>query len=444
MSSINSSTLKLMSIGERIAGLSSLPELPEENWRRTDPADFFVPAEDVLNSFGQPVVGSHLASSPYKIHFRTVTQPEMNEAVRRVLGLSGASLSEMTQTDDSRLVLLEINNGGLTVLSCASADSWVGRLEIASRPSRPEAVMRESFIASALAERLQICAPSELVIRIPKFEHVPVVILGVETDSAFTQSYSNVSVDVADDAVAEIAVIHGTCAFAHHRVTLRIGKNARVSQFWSQFAKDPSQESRMLIERKVKLGGHAKFSDASVFVPSGTLRVISNIVAEAEGAEAQCGAAVIAAGNAVVDYEPLQDHLTPRSQSHLRAKMLAGQRGKAVFQGLINVEREAAGTCASQINKNLVLSKRARVDAMPRLRILPDEVSCKHGSATGEIDKKQMYYLQTRGFTGQQAQELIVGGFILDGISQLPEESPLQSWAVSVLSEGLGRVLKQS
>lgn len=169
--------------------------------------------------------------------------------------------------------------------------------------------------------------------------------------------------------------------------------------------------------------------------------MISNVVPEGEGAQAHCGTAVIAAGQAVVDYEPLQDHTSPRSQSHLRAKMLAGQRGKAIFQGLINVEREAGGTTSSQVNKNLVLSKRARVDAMPRLRILPDEVSCKHGSATGEIDSKQMYYLQTRGFTEQQAKEQIVSGFVRDGLAQLPDGMLLQAWANNVLTQGLVRVL---
>lgn len=441
MSQTTSNTTRMMSIGERISSLSSLPVVPEENWRRTDPADFFIPADEVVNSFGQSVIGSHLASSPYKIQFKSVTAEQMKEAVSRLFGNSGLAQSETPFIDESRMVLLELNNGGLSVLSCAAADSWVGRLEIASRPARPEAIMRDSAIAVALAERLQVCAPSELLIRIPKFEKSPVVLLGLETDSAFNQSYANVTFDLADDAVAEIAVLHGNCEFAHHRVTFRMGRHARLTQFWGQFASDPARESRMLIERKVKLGAHAQFVDGSVFVPSGTLRVISNIIPEAEGAQVHCGAAIVAAGTAVVDYEPLQDHVAARAQSHLRAKMIAGQRGKAIFQGLINVEREAGGTVASQLNKNLVLSKRARVDAMPRLRILPDEVSCKHGSATGEIDARQMYYLQTRGFTEQQAKEQIVGGFILDGLAQLPEESLLYTWAGSILTQGLARVL---
>jgi hypothetical protein len=441
MQQAKTSPIRLMSIGERIAGLSTRPEWPEENWRRTDPDDFFIPADDVVNSFGQTVMGSHLAASPYKIQFKTLSADEMKSAVKRLFNITTDAEDGSDNMDEGRVVLLELNNGGLSVLSCAAADSWVGRLEIASRPARPEAVMRDSAIAVALAERLQVCAPSELVLRIPRFEHQPLVLCAIETDSAFQQSYANLTIDLADDATADVAVVHGANVFSHHRLTLRVGRNAVLNQLWCHAASEAAPQGKMLLERKVKLGAHARFSDASVFVPAGVLRVISNIVPEAEGSEANCGTAIVAAGQAVVDYEPLQDHVSARAQTHLRAKMIAGQRAKAIFQGLINVERDAPGTVASQVNKNLVLSKRARIDAMPRLRILPDEVSCKHGSATGEIDDRQVYYLQTRGFTEQQAKAHIVGGFILDGLAQLPQNSPLQNLAGVVLEQGLTRVL---
>jgi Fe-S cluster assembly protein SufD len=340
------------------------------------------------------------------------------------------------------VVLLTLNNGSVVVASCKAADAWVGRLEIASRPARPESILRDSAVCTALAERLQVCAPSELVVRIPRFEHSPVLFVSLENDPAFAQSYANVSVDVADGAQAEIAVLHGASPFAHHRVTLRLGRDARVTQLWAHLGSVDQNEGQMLLERKVKLASRAQFFDASVFAPTALVRVVSNVTPEGEGATAQCGTAIVASGNAIVDYEPLQDHLSPQAQTHLRAKMIAGQRGKAIFQGLINVEREAVGTNASQVNKNLVLSKRARVDSMPRLRILPDEVACKHGSATGELDSKQIHYLMTRGFTELAAKELVVRGFVREGLAQLSEGSPLSVWANALLDQALERVLK--
>jgi Fe-S cluster assembly protein SufD len=365
----------------------------------------------------------------------------MINTIASVVGRSSVQ-QESETIDPARVVLLTLNNGSVVVASCAAADAWVGRLEIASRPARPDSILRDSAVCAALAERLQVCAPSELVVRVPRFEHAPVLFVAVENDAAFGQSYANVSVDVADGAQAEIAVVHGTSSFAHHRLTLRIGRDARVTQLWAHLGSPQQTEGQMLLERKVKLSSRAQFFDASVFAPSALVRVVSNVTPEGEGASAQCGAAVVASGNSVVDYEPLQDHISPQAQTHLRAKMLAGQRGKAIFQGLINVEREAVGTNASQVNKNLVLSKRARVDSMPRLRILPDEVACKHGSATGELDGKQIHYLMTRGFSEFAAKELVVRGFVREGLAQLPENSPLSLWANTVLDQALERILK--
>jgi|GEM_PF-653810 len=436
--------IQLMSIGERVSALSTLPQQPEENWRRTDASQFFLPDGEVVNSFGQSVLGSHLAASPYKINFKTVSSAEMNAALCKLFGdkLAAEQNDSGDFLDVNRLVMLSLNNGSLAVVSCAEADSWVGRLEIASRPSRPDSILRDSAISAALTERLQVCAPSELVIRIPRFEHTPLLLIAIEHDSAFAQSYANVTVDVAEGASSELAVLHGSSEFAHHRLTLRLGQEACVKQFWGHLGYPSAAQGKMLLERKVKLSARAQFFDASVFVPAATLRVISNITPEGEAAVAQCGTSIVACENAVIDYEPLQDHLAPHAQSHLRAKVVAGQRGKAIFQGLINVEREAVQTNASQVNKNLILSKRARVDSMPRLRILPDEVACKHGSATGELDAKQIHYLMTRGFSEHAAKELVVRGFVLEGLSQIPQESPLFVWAEALLNQGLNRVLK--
>lgn len=434
---------RLLSVGETVSALAAQPLVAEENWRRTQPEQFFLPDEGVVNSFGQSVLGAPLLAPAYKIQFKTMDLIQLRELITSVLGPAAATFQNADDSiDESRLVVVKVGSGSVTVASAPSADSWVGRVEIASRPSRPESLVRGSAVSAALAERLQVSAPSELVIRLPRIEKSPVVLVDIEAGAAFNQSYANISVDVADGAIAELAVFHGQTAFAHQRLTLRVGRDAQLTQLWAHVGNPEESKSKMLIERKVRLDAGARFFDASVFVPSALLRAMSVVSAEAEHAAAQCATTIIAAGQSIADYEPLQDHLFPKSESHLRAQMIASQRGKAVFQGLINVEREAVATNASQVNKNLLLSKRARVDSMPKLKILPDEVSCKHGSATGEIDSKQVYYLMTRGFTERAAQEVVARGFCLEGLQHLKEESPLLSWATCVLNTGLEAALK--
>jgi Fe-S cluster assembly protein SufD len=113
---------------------------------------------------------------------------------------------------------------------------------------------------------------------------------------------------------------------------------------------------------------------------------------------------------------------------------LVSDTARAVFQGLIRVEKAAVQTVALQENKNLLIGSHSRVTAMPRLEILPDDVMCKHGSATGELDPKRLYYLTTRGFSEADARTMVVQGFVRDGLRWLESDVYLQSLSDNLLS----------
>ena len=106
----------------------------------------------------------------------------------------------------------------------------------------------------------------------------------------------------------------------------------------------------------------------------------------------------------------------------------------------MKIEKNAPKTFAFQNNKNLLLSKNARVDASPRLEILPNDVICKHGSATGELDSKQLYYMSTRGFSLQEARKLIVKSFAAESLNNLESESLISVLAENSLDVALSKL----
>ena len=120
--------------------------------------------------------------------------------------------------------------------------------------------------------------------------------------------------------------------------------------------------------------------------------------------------------------------------------MILTGRAKSVFQGLVKIDKSAPKTLAFQNNKNLLLSKNARVDASPRLEILPNDVICKHGSATGELDSKQLYYIATRGFSIMEARKLIVKSFVAESLNNLESESFISILAESALDKALSKL----
>jgi Fe-S cluster assembly protein SufD len=116
-------------------------------------------------------------------------------------------------------------------------------------------------------------------------------------------------------------------------------------------------------------------------------------------------------GRQHLDFQTCQDHLAPHTESDLLFKSALLERSRTVFRGVVWLRPQAQQTNAYQANHSLLLSPKARADALPILEIEADDVRCKHGSTTGRIDDEQVFYLMSRGLSHQEAQQMIVQGF---------------------------------
>ena len=136
------------------------------------------------------------------------------------------------------------------------------------------------------------------------------------------------------------------------------------------------------------------------------------------------------------DMRTLQDHAAPRSTSDLLYKGALKGKSHTVYSGLIRVQPHAEKTDAYQANRNLVLSDHAKADSKPELEILNNDVRCTHGSTVGQVDDEQLFYLESRGISRDDAQRLIVEGFFEDVINRVRVEA-----VRSVLHDAIARKL---
>jgi Fe-S cluster assembly protein SufD len=96
---------------------------------------------------------------------------------------------------------------------------------------------------------------------------------------------------------------------------------------------------------------------------------------------------------------------------------------RSSFEGKILVRQAAQKTQAFQSNHNLLLSDRAHADSKPNLEIFADDVKASHGATVGQLDKEQLFYLKSRGFSESKAKELLVYGFCKEVVDAIPLES---------------------
>lgn len=122
------------------------------------------------------------------------------------------------------------------------------------------------------------------------------------------------------------------------------------------------------------------------------------------------------------DQHTIQDHAQPHTTSDLLFKGVLRDRARQVFAGLIRVEPGAQKTNAYQANRNLLLSDQARVDSMPKLEIGANDVRCTHGATMGQVEPEYLFYLRSRGLGQEEAERLIVEGFLDEIVQRIPLE----------------------
>ena len=125
-------------------------------------------------------------------------------------------------------------------------------------------------------------------------------------------------------------------------------------------------------------------------------------------------------GDQHFDHNTSQDHVAPDTGSDLLYKGALDDRSRAAFRGIIRVHPDAQRTDAYQTNRNLLLSDDARADSLPNLEIEADDVKCSHGASVSQLDSETLFYLLSRGMTRQQAERLVVSGFLRDVMARLP------------------------
>ena len=110
----------------------------------------------------------------------------------------------------------------------------------------------------------------------------------------------------------------------------------------------------------------------------------------------------------------------PHGTAEQLHKCIMDGQSHAVFNGQIWVPQNAQMTNASQLNRNLLLSGKARVDTKPELDIVADNVKCAHGATVSQLDANEVFYLQSRGISAEAAQRLLIYGFAMDIIDRIP------------------------
>ncbi len=135
------------------------------------------------------------------------------------------------------------------------------------------------------------------------------------------------------------------------------------------------------------------------------------------------------------DINTVIHHLAADSTSNQLAKGILDGESKGIFTGRIHIYKDAQRVASGQLNKNLLLSKKAQAHSQPQLEIFADDVKCSHGSTTGQLSPEELFYFSARGIPQDKARTLLAHGFGLEVVMKIQNTVAREKISALVLEQ---------
>ncbi|MEA3405135.1 MAG: Fe-S cluster assembly protein SufD [Pseudomonadota bacterium] len=270
---------------------------------------------------------------------------------------------------------------------------------------------------------------------------MPIFVLHVQTQN---QHVSNLRNRIVVEENAELTLVEAYVSLSEQTefnastnvvTQIDVAKYARVKQVILQ---EQNVQGYYFNNQFIKQGANSLFNSFYAGVGSLVSRHQNHLEMNGDHIETIQNSACYARDRQTVDSRTYTGHNDLNGLSQQLHKYVLDGQAVGVFDGMIKVARAAQKTDGQMDNKNLLLSKTAKMDSKPQLEIYADDVKCSHGSATGQISADQIFYLQARGIKKPQAIQMITEAFLLEPVESI-NQVEIRNWIADILSQKLNK-----
>lgn len=231
--------------------------------------------------------------------------------------------------------------------------------------------------------------------------------------------------------VEDFAVIGNVSTFTNAVTQIWLGENAEVNHIRLQ---REGREAIHVGRSAIAQSRDSRYTCNAINVGGKISRHNLEVFQTGEQTETVLNGLTMIAGEQLSDTHSAVNLSKPHGTTNQLHKCIVADKAHAVFNGKVFVPQAAQLTNAAQLNRNLLLSPKSRVDTKPQLEITADNVKCSHGATVSQLDAEEVFYLQSRGLNENDSRNLLINAFAAEIINKLPIPS---------LRETLYSVVKQ-
>jgi Fe-S cluster assembly scaffold protein SufB len=398
-------------LADRLAGLAAFSELPME----TNPLyTTYVDLRNAKLADARPYSGAAVVAAG---------------AGAAALPEGAAAFAEITENQVTALVLSpEAREAGLileTLADLRARDPELLRTLLEGGCALPENDKLAQMTRALWSDGLLLRVPDGVrlekpvvlrwVVGAPDTALLTRTVISIGEDAEVSVFEEQVSADSPDAAPTEAQ------AFFAGTTEVQIGAGSTLSFAGLQ---DLSLRQIAFQHRSAVLGRGATVRWALAQLGSRIIRSRIDNRLEGNGSTVEQAEIVFGSADQLFDLTSYTRHLGRDTTGNLLSKGALADKSRAYMKGLAVIDLPAHGTDSYLGEFAMLLSRQARSVAIPSLEI--DQPDCRrvaHASSVGPIDESQLFYLESRGLSPEEARKFIVLGYLEPVVARVPLES---------------------
>ena len=127
-------------------------------------------------------------------------------------------------------------------------------------------------------------------------------------------------------------------------------------------------------------------------------------------------------------------HLGKNTKSTIISKGISAGRSNNSYRGLVKVGKNAHNSQNFSQCDSLLMGDRCGAHTFPYLEIENSSARVEHEATTSKIGEDQLFYLQARGLSEEDAINMIVNGYCKEVFAELPMEFAAEAQKLLAIS----------
>lgn len=120
-------------------------------------------------------------------------------------------------------------------------------------------------------------------------------------------------------------------------------------------------------------------------------------------------------------------HLGKNTKSTIISKGISAGKSNNSYRGLVKVMPKAAGARNYTQCDSMLIGGKSEANTFPYIEVMNNTAKVEHEATTSKISEEQLFYLQQRGISQEDAVSLIINGFCKEVFRELPMEYAVEA-----------------